>query len=321
MSSVVDIKKKVEAFYREHDLANKNILLAVSGGKDSVTLLDVCYRIKDIFGTNLFVAHFDHNLRDSSKSDADFVEKLVREKYGLGFFRGLAELKDCSENTEAWARQKRYNFLKKVYKENDIDVIFTAHTGSDVAETLCMRLLSNKEPRNVYEIDKKRHLMRPLLSVLRKDISLYVRKNGLSYVEDPTNFDTSYLRNRVRHKLIPFLKENFNGNIESFLSYRGRLLEEDLSTLYDLAKIELKKVNNLEKFSKVWLKELRSILIQVPQSVAWRVAELIIHEELYYNVGKRVSLDILDLFFNKRIAVNLPEGKRILRSKGRIFIE
>ena len=317
----INIKESVKAFLIKHNLQDNCIILAVSGGKDSVTLLDVCYSLKDEFNLNLLVSHFDHNLRDTSKGDADFVEKLVKEKYNLKFFRGLAPIKDNNENTEAWARQKRYEFLKKIFIENNADFIFTAHTGSDVAETLLMRLVSNKEPRNIYEVDDKRHLLRPLLNVLREDIEGYVREHNLEYVEDPTNSDTNYLRNKVRHILIPFLNKNFNENVESFLNTRGVNLEEDLSTLYSIARKELDNLNNFQKFSKAWIKNFRELLKTEQLSICWRIAELSLKDELFFNVGKKVSLEVIDLILNKRVAVNLPENKRLVRSKGKIYIE
>lgn len=295
-------------------------MLAVSGGKDSITLLDVCYLLKDEFQINFIVSHFDHNLRDSSKSDADFVESLVLNKYKLKFFRGLAHKINENENLEAWARKKRYEFFKKIYNENKIDYIFTAHTASDVAETLLMRLVSNKEPKNIFEVDSKRHLMRPMLNILRSDVDKYVQDNNLKYVEDPTNSDTNYLRNKVRHILIPFLKDNFNENVEGFLSYRGVNLQEDLDTLYCIARKELDYLNQYEKFSKAWVRNFRGLISKLSPSIYWRVAELSLKDELHFNVGKKVSLEVIDLIQNKRVAVNLPENKRLVRSKGKISI-
>ncbi len=316
----IDIKKEVKNFLSEYNLKNSKILLAVSGGRDSVVLLDVCFSLKEEFNIELAVAHFDHNLRDSSKDDAKFVEELSKQ-YSLKFYTKKAATLPCSENTESWARSKRYEFLKEILEAEKADYIFTAHTGSDMAETLLMRLVSNKELRGIYKIDKKRHLMRPILTILREDIDNYVKEHNLKFVDDPTNVDTKYLRNKVRHTLIPFLKENFNENIENFLSYRGASLEDDFKALYEVAQNELNKLSSFEKYSKIWLKNLKTLMLTLSESINWRIAELIIKEELHFNIGKKTSLEIIDLFFNKRVAVNLPESRRIVRSKGKISFE
>ncbi len=316
----IDIRKEVRKFLEENKLYNSKILLAVSGGRDSVALLDVCFSLKEEFNIEFIVAHFDHNLRDSSESDAESVKKLSK-KYDLKCYIKKAQNKPLSENIEAWAREKRYEFLKKILKEEKADYIFTAHTGSDVAETLLMKLVSNKEPRGIYKIDEKRHLMRPFLSVLRDDIDSYVKEHKLTYVDDPTNVDTKYLRNKVRHMLIPFLKENFNENIEKFLSYRGVSLEDDFKTLYNIAQGELDKLSGVEKYSKIWLRNLKNLMVPLSESIKWRMAELVVKDEIHFNIGKKTSLEIVDLFFSKRVAVNLPESKRMVRSKGKISFE
>ena len=210
------IKEKLSAEIPE----NSKLLIAVSGGLDSIVLLDLVAQLKECLSLTIEVIHVNHRLRTDSEKDALFVESVVK-KYGFTFHLKEVIGKIPDANIEAWARKVRYDLIGQVMSEREIDFVLTAHTADDVAETLLMRLVSNKELLTIHKSDPARKLLRPLLEISRAEIVAYAKSKNLEYVEDESNLDTRFLRNRTRHLLIPFLEEKFNPNIKRILTERA----------------------------------------------------------------------------------------------------
>lgn len=202
-------------------------IVAVSGGVDSVTLLDLLAKKKlSEFTKNqqllepeykIVVTHFDHGIRQNSGDDAVFVEKLAIS-YGFEFELGKAEL--GFNASEAEARKHRYNFLRKCCKKNNTSIIITAHHQDDLIETAIINLVRGTSWRGLISLKEKSNfedvaIIRPLLGVNKQQIKDYAKNNILNWVEDPTNSDQDYLRNYVRLTLIPkIMKKNFGSVAE-----------------------------------------------------------------------------------------------------------
>lgn len=183
-------------------------VVAVSGGVDSVVLLDLIAQqmIKDQRSkVNVLVAHFDHGIRPESSEDATFVGQLAKE-YGLAFFTERAEL--GAGASEAAARKARYGFLRRVQKEQGADGIITAHHEDDLLETMILNLQRGTGSKGLSSLRSTDELIRPLLSFNKSEILGYAKKHGLKWHEDATNADDSYARNRVRHNLLPKISDN-----------------------------------------------------------------------------------------------------------------
>lgn len=167
-------------------------VLAVSGGVDSVVLLDMMSKnTKD----ELIVAHFDHGIRDDSAQDAEFVGELAK-KYGLKFETKREELgKDASEEL---ARNRRYKFLRNIAKKYDAKLV-TAHHSDDVIESIAINLLRGTGWRGLAVLDSD--VIRPLTDMTKKEILEYARDNKLKWREDSTNKSEKYMRNRIRRQL------------------------------------------------------------------------------------------------------------------------
>lgn len=168
-------------------------VLAVSGGVDSVVLLDMLVKKGD---NELIVAHFDHGIRDDSKSDAIFVAELA-EKYGLPFETKREELGPNA--SEEKARDRRYEFLRAVAKKYDAKLV-TAHHSDDVIESIAINLTRGTGWRGLAVLDSD--ILRPLLYITKSEIITYAKKNKLKWREDSTNAGDDYLRNRIRRKII-----------------------------------------------------------------------------------------------------------------------
>lgn len=171
-------------------LSVKRYIIAVSGGVDSVVLLDTLVRQGY---DELVVAHFDHGIRPESDADARFVKGLA-EKYNLPFETKREEL--GGKASEELARTKRYEFLENIAKKHDA-LIVTAHHADDVIETIAINLSRGTGWRGLAVLDNPL-VVRPLLSMTKADIREYALKNDLEWVEDETNRSDVYLRNQLR---------------------------------------------------------------------------------------------------------------------------
>lgn len=178
---------------RINSLPKDRYIVAVSGGVDSVVLLDLLRRVP---GLDLIVAHFDHGIRDNSADDAKFVGELA-EKYGLPFETKREELgKDASEEL---ARERRYEFLQEVAGKYEAKII-TAHHMDDVIETIAINIKRGTGWRGLAAMDSE-FITRPLTHFQKSELVEYAKNNNLSWHEDLTNVDEKYLRNKLRKKL------------------------------------------------------------------------------------------------------------------------
>ena len=176
----------------------KKYVIAVSGGVDSVVLLDMLVNKRlpnphsPIPIPQLIVAHFDHGIRDNSVKDANFVSDLAK-KYKLPFETKREELgKNCSEET---ARNRRYKFLRSIAKKHNATLI-TAHHTDDVVESIAINLKRGTGWRGLSVMDSD--VLRPLTNMTKSEIINYAKQHNLNWNEDNTNVNNKYLRNRIR---------------------------------------------------------------------------------------------------------------------------
>ena len=246
-------------------------VVAVSGGVDSVVLLHLLNKHKDL---ELIVAHFDHGIRSESADDKKFVEELAK-KYGLIFEYKEGKLgKDASEEI---ARKARYKFLHQVKEKYHAEAIVTAHHQDDVIETMCINILRGTNRKGLTSLKNTADIRRPLLHVPKKDIISYAREHHLQWQEDSTNTNETYLRNWVRNKVIKKLSEEqrqelikvyestaaLNTSLESILEQlvpQSTLDKRILSSLDHKASTELTahwlRKNNLREFDSKTLERI-----------------------------------------------------------------
>lgn len=204
------IRKEFEAFVNEQRLFSKNdrILLALSGGVDSVVLAELLLEL----GYTFSAAHCNFHLRaEESNRDADFVVKWA-ERNGVELFvqdfdtYGYMQEKGIS--LEMAARELRYSWFENIMQENQFDYLLTAHHADDSAETFFINLLRGTGIAGLHGIlPKNGSIVRPLLFATRKSILDYAESRNIQFVEDSTNSETKFLRNKIRHRVIPVLKE------------------------------------------------------------------------------------------------------------------
>jgi tRNA(Ile)-lysidine synthase len=217
------------------------IVVAVSGGPDSVCLLHILYLLSSQWRLGLEVAHFEHGLRGrESRDDARFVEKLSHD-FGLGFSieHGNVRAFASKERTgiQEAARILRYKFLERVRVDTESTYIATAHTADDQAEEVLLRLIRGAGLPGLSGIPWARdnYIVRPLLGVTRQQILGHLKAHDIPFVTDRSNNSRAYLRNRIRRDLLPLLAEDFNPAIIRTINRTAEMLAEDHQLLEMLA--------------------------------------------------------------------------------------
>ncbi|AVH66154.1 tRNA lysidine(34) synthetase TilS [Nostoc sp. 'Peltigera membranacea cyanobiont' N6] len=212
---------------------NQRLLVAVSGGQDSLCLIKLLLDLQSKWGWDLAIAHCDHRWRSDSQANAHHVENLAKT-WGTSFY-----LETANEpiNSEAAARDWRYQALSAIAQANNYQYIVTGHTASDRAETLLYNLIRGTGADGLQALTWQRPLttgimlVRPLLEITRTQTEQFCQEFKLPIWEDSTNQDLQYARNRIRQELIPYLRENFNPQVESALAQTAELLQAEVEYL------------------------------------------------------------------------------------------
>jgi tRNA(Ile)-lysidine synthase len=224
---------KVKETIEKYNLLNRGdkVIVALSGGSDSVALLAALVRIAPQMDLSLIVAHINHHLRgEESDEDEKFCRDLSRnlgvvfvsEKMNkTGSHKGLSP--------EDYYRRQRYLFLNKVAKDNQAEKIALGHHLQDQAETVLLNLLRGSGLEGLKGILPMRDgkFIRPLIEVSRKQIINFLNESGIAYRQDSSNENNKYLRNKIRRDLIPYLKKEFNPKVEENLAKMAQILRQE----------------------------------------------------------------------------------------------
>ncbi|MEJ5339046.1 MAG: tRNA lysidine(34) synthetase TilS [Aquificaceae bacterium] len=223
--------RKVVQFQRKKRLIpeNSSLLIAFSGGVDSVALALCMLRLWDFFRLKrLALAHVNHQIRgEEAFRDESFCLNFARSK-GVEIFVRRLRVVSHGENLEARARELRYRALEEIRQEAGFDLIATAHHLNDLLETMLLWLVRGAGREGLLGFEEKEgRVIRPLYLATREEIEDFVKSEGETWVEDSTNYDLSYARNLIRHRVVPELKKINPRLEESFLRLREILKEEE----------------------------------------------------------------------------------------------
>jgi tRNA(Ile)-lysidine synthase len=215
--------------------AGSRVLVALSGGPDSVALLDALHRLARELGLDVAAAHLDHGLRPDSDRDRAFCAELCGELC-VPLHTGKVDVRERARRTgeglEGAAREARYAFLRSVRESCGADAIAVAHTRDDQAETLLLRLLRGAGSDGLAGMRVRcGDVVRPLLEVGREDVHRHLRESGRRWLEDPSNADLGFARNRIRHELLPYLEARFNPRARAVLARTAELLADEAREL------------------------------------------------------------------------------------------
>jgi tRNA(Ile)-lysidine synthase len=300
---------------------SQRYLIGVSGGRDSVALLHL---LVDLGYRRLIVCHLNHQLRGrSSDADARFVEKLAADfdfELDSADVRVLARKKKMSVETAA--REARYSFFAKVAKRRRCRTIFLAHHADDLVETFLINLLRGAgltglaamrevSTRHIGAVDLT--IVRPLLALWRSEIDAYVRTHRLKFREDASNKNLSPLRNRIRHRVVPYLEKTLGRNIRQNIWRTATIAADEENWIDNQVRVSPNRDDHLS------VKELRTLpfALQRRTILKWLRAQNI--SEIGFDAIERVR-SLLDP--TTHVAkVNLAKDRHVRRRAGNLFVE
>ncbi len=261
------MESKILKFVTDFSLIENasEVTVALSGGADSMSLLYVLLALKDKLGITVSAAHLNHMIRgEEAERDESFV-KAECERLGVKLFTERADIPRIAEergkSTELAAREVRYEFLERVCR----GLVATAHNADDNLETVIFNLTRGSSLEGLCGIPVKRdRFIRPLLCVTRKEIEEYCCENGIDYVTDSTNLSDCYTRNKIRHKVLPVLRE-INPSAEQTVLRTCRQLKEISLDINKKAEEYLK--NNLTESGELKIESLDKLSVSVAKQV------------------------------------------------------
>ena len=272
---------KVCAFVRCHKLINPgdHVICALSGGADSVALLWALYLLREKLNITVSAAHFNHQLR-AGESDRDqaFCEQLC-QKYDIPLFVGSSQVQAGEKGLEAAAREARYGFFAGLSGK-----IATAHTADDNAETVLMHLVRGTGLKGLGGISPTRgNIIRPMLTVTRQEVVAFLQEYCLGHMEDSSNATDVFLRNRIRHHIMPLLRQE-NPSLVENLSQMALRLRQDEEILQSMTAGEMPDVSALRQMPEPLRKRhLANFLersgVKEPESEHIQLAESLVFSE------------------------------------------
>lgn len=256
-------------FIKDLNINNKNVVVACSGGPDSMFLLDTLIKLRDKLNINIIVAHVHHNLRIESDEEAIELEKFCKLN-NVTFEMMKIEKYPNNKFSEEIARKIRYEYFDKIVKKYNTDILFTAHHGDDLTETILMRITRGSSLKGYAGFerisnDRGYKIARPLIFLTKEEIVEYLDKNNIWYAVDMSNKNDKYTRNRYRKYILPELKkENSNVHLK-FVEFNEKLLLADnylkkivdniYSDIVNNEEILISKFNELDEILKIYLLE------------------------------------------------------------------
>ena len=310
--------KKVIDFLKENLDKNASIVVACSGGPDSMCLLDLVTKLKDELNLNIIVAHVNHKLRSESEEEAKMVENYAKEN-NITF--ELLEITDYINGnfTEEDARKRRYNFFNEIIKKYQASALLTAHHGDDLIETILMRLTRGSNLsgyigiKEISQTDNYKTL-RPLLTITKDEIINYLKENNVPYRLDKTNEELKHTRNRYRHIVLPFLKKENPKVHEKYLKFSKELIEYD------------NFVNTYIKDNKFIVDN--SIVINKVSSeidfIKRKCLELLVKDiqrKDYFDVSDEQMNNLMKLYNQSNKTIDLNNNYMGVNSYGKIYIK
>ena len=295
----------VKEFIKNNVLKNSTLVVACSGGPDSMCLLSLILKFRESLNLRIIIAHVNHQTRSECNSEEEFVRSYALKNNCIFKSIRLNEYQ-TKEFNEAEARRKRYNFFNEVIESSNANYLFTAHHGDDNMETILMRMTRGSNLNGYVGIkavlrNDNYTILRPLLYVTKDDIINYNKDNKIDYVVDKTNDDEEHTRNRYRKRMLPFLKKENNKVHLKYLQFSEEL--NDYNTFVDNYIIKKGYIKN----NIIYLDNIKNESTFIKRKCVEKIIKNI-QENGYLDVNNKQIKDILDLMEKDNKQVDLSNG-------------
>lgn len=329
---MLDFKERFKDNLMNKDLIKEDsrILLGVSGGPDSLTMLDLFDDLRDDLDIHLLVFHLNHCFRKEAEQEAAFVKKICDEKNIEVIIKKYDVSKYIKENNlspEEGARKVRFKYLKKIYEKKDIDKVSLAHNKNDLVETILLNIFRGSGLRGLKGIEdsvkiKGMEIIHPILIFYRSEIIDYCNLNNLKPVFDKSNESNLYSRNRIRNNILPLIEEQINKNVKQSIVRLAENVKEDYDFLQDFSRKLLEKIL-VKKTESKYILDLNRLRKQHPALIKRIINNIILNlkgdiDNFYYKhyndiirfIGENSTGDLLDL----------PDGINLKISYDKLFV-
>ncbi len=326
MDSVIEqVKNTIETYNMIH--SGDGVLVAVSGGADSICLLHILNKLKERYNLKLYVAHVNHMLRgEASENDARYVEEFSN-KLGIPVYIKKVDIQMISKkkrvSEEVAGRQERYSFFSQIAKQVGAHKIAVAQNKNDQAETMLMRLIRGTGLDGLSSIKpiRKDGIIRPLLDVERVEIEQYCSRNQLLPRMDETNLEPIYTRNKIRLDLIPYIKKEHNPNFVQAAAITSKIIREDNDFIeqyvYDIMQQQIIKIDNTIEMPIEFLMKQH---IAIRKRILRKAIEML--KGNVYNIEYKHIEEILQMLNKKHtgLSLDLPSDMGVRIAYNKLYI-
>ena len=287
------LEKEVLSTIKKYNMINDGdkVVIGVSGGPDSITLLNVLNKFKEKLNIKIYVAHINHSIRKEADEETEYVREFCK-KIDVEFFCKKidveSEAKKLKIGTEEAGRNIRYAFFEEVAEKVGANKIATAHNSNDNAETVLMNIIRGTSISGLKGIEKMRDnkFIRPLIETTRATIEEYCRIEKLSPRYDKSNKENIYTRNKIRNLLIPYIQKEFNPNIIEGINRLSNIAEEEECFINSMVEEEYKRIVIVEKNNNTKPNNTNYIVQKSKKQNANNIIEKIEKDVITTNIAK-----------------------------------
>ena len=301
------LEKEVLTTIKKYNMINDGdkVVIGVSGGPDSITLLNVLNKFKEKLNIKIYVAHINHSIRKEADEETEYVREFCKKIDVEFFFKKIdveSEAKKLKIGTEEAGRNIRYAFFEEVAEKVGANKIATAHNSNDNAETVLMNIIRGTSISGLKGIEKMRDnkFIRPLIETTRATIEEYCRIEKLNPRYDKSNKENIYTRNKIRNLLIPYIQKEFNPNIIEGINRLSNIAEEEECFINSMVEEEYKRIVIVEKNNNTKPNNTNYIVQKSKKQNANNIIEKIEKDVITTNIAKTEEEEI-------RAILNLKE--------------